>query len=162
MPTPETLLLAALITTATYSIFGLTGFGSTVLALPLLAYFLPLKFAVPLLLLLDLSAALALSAGAKRGVRVDELGRILPFLLAGIALGLTLLIKLPEGPLLAGLGVFLLVYAGLWPGATGGRDEALACLGGTDRLGGRSSFRALRHGGRADRALYRRAPREQE
>lgn len=81
------------------------------LALPLLAFFMPLKFAVPMLLLLDFAAAIALSARVRRGVRMDELGRLLPFMLAGIALGLTLLIGLPEAPLLAGLGVFLLAYA---------------------------------------------------
>lgn len=111
MPAAETLLLAALITLVTYSVFGLTGAGSTVLALPLLVYFLPLKFAVPLLLLLDLAASLALSTRARSGVRLDELGRLLPFLLAGIVLGLTLLIQAPERPLLGGLGAFLVAYS---------------------------------------------------
>lgn len=112
MPPAEALLAAALVTVVTYSIFGLTGAGSTVLALPILVYFLPLKFAVPLLMLLDLVASLALSARAWRGVRFDELGRLLPFLLVGIALGLTLLIQAPERPLLATLGAFLVIYAG--------------------------------------------------
>lgn len=109
---PETLAAAALIVAVTYLFFGLTGFGSTVLALPLLVHLLPLKFAVPMLLLLDLAAGLMLSARVRRGVRLDELGWLVPFMLAGIALGLTLLIRLPEAPLLAGLGVFLLAYAG--------------------------------------------------
>lgn len=106
------LLLAALITAATYSVFGLTGFGSTVLALPLLAHFVPLKFAVPLLLLLDFAAALTLSTRARKGVRRDELAPLVPFLLAGMVLGLTLLINVPEAPLLTALGVLLLAYAG--------------------------------------------------
>jgi uncharacterized membrane protein YfcA len=111
MPGPETLLLAALVMAASYTVFGLTGFGSTVLALPLLAHVVPLKFAVPLMLLLDLAAALTVSTRARRGVRKDELALLAPFLLAGIALGLTLLIKLPEAPLLTTLGVLLLAYA---------------------------------------------------
>ncbi|HZM37058.1 MAG TPA: TSUP family transporter, partial [Burkholderiales bacterium] len=111
MPAPETLLLAGLITTATYCVFGLTGAGSTVLALPLIAHLLPLKFAVTLLLLLDLAASLALSTRARGVVRMDEFARLLPFLLAGLLLGLTLLINAPEGPLLTTLGVFLLAYA---------------------------------------------------
>jgi uncharacterized membrane protein YfcA len=92
-------------------VFGLTGFGSTVLALPLLAHLMPLKFAVALLLLLDLAASLAVSSRARGSVRTDELARIVPFLLAGVALGVTLLVKLPERPLLVTLGVFLLAYA---------------------------------------------------
>jgi uncharacterized membrane protein YfcA len=45
-------------------------------------------------------------------VRKDELGRVVPFLLLGLLLGLTLLIKAPEAPLLTALGLFLLAYAG--------------------------------------------------
>lgn len=109
---PEILAAAALITAGTYLVFGLTGFGSTVLALPLLAHVVPLKFAVPMLLLLDFAAGLLLIARVRGGVRLDELGWLAPFMLAGIALGLTLLIRLPEAPLLGALGALLIVYAG--------------------------------------------------
>lgn len=89
----------------------MTGFGSTVVALPLLAHLLPLKFAVAMLLLLDLTASLAVISRVRDAVRKDELARIVPFLLAGVGLGVTLLVKLPERPLLVTLGVFLLAYA---------------------------------------------------
>lgn len=98
-------------TGASYCVFGMTGFGSTVLALPLLAHLLPLKFAVALLLLLDLTASLTLSTRTLGALRKDELWRIAPFLFAGMALGVTLLVRLPERPLLVTLGVFLLGYA---------------------------------------------------
>ena len=89
----------------------MTGFGSTVVALPLLAHLLPLKFAVAMLLLLDLTASLAVLSRVRGAVRKDELARIVPFLLAGVGLGVTLLVKLPERALLVTLGVFLLAYA---------------------------------------------------
>ncbi|HEX7052495.1 MAG TPA: sulfite exporter TauE/SafE family protein [Burkholderiales bacterium] len=111
MPDPEILALAALITGASYCAFGLTGFGSTVLALPLLAHFVPLKFAVPLMLLLDLTASLTLSTRVRGALRKDEFGWVVPFMLAGMALGVTLLVRLPERPLLVTLGVFLLCYS---------------------------------------------------
>jgi uncharacterized membrane protein YfcA len=111
MPAPEVLLVAALIVAATYCVFGMTGFGSTALALPLLAHLLPLKFAVALMLLLDLTASVALISRVRGAVRKDELLRIGAFLFAGIALGVMLLVRLPERPLLVTLGVFLLVYA---------------------------------------------------
>jgi len=100
------------VTAVTYLVFGMTGFGSTLLALPLLVHLMPLKFAVPMLLLLDVVAGLLLISRARRGLRLDELGPLLPFMLAGIALGLTLLIRLPEAPLLGALGVLLVAYAG--------------------------------------------------
>jgi hypothetical protein len=94
-----------------YTAFGLTGFGSTVLALPLLAQLFTLKVAVPMLLLLDCTAFLAFGAGTLRKVRYREILPLAPFILAGMAIGLTLLIEVPERILLAVLGAFLLLYA---------------------------------------------------
>ncbi len=94
-----------------YTAFGLTGFGSTVLALPLLAQLFTLKVAVPMLLLLDFTAFFAFGAGALRKVRYREIAPLVPFIVVGMAIGLTLLIEVPERILLAVLGVFLLLYA---------------------------------------------------
>jgi uncharacterized membrane protein YfcA len=109
---PEILVLAALVVAFAYTAFGLAGFGSTVLALPLLVHFFTLKFAVPLLMLLDLAAFLLFGARVRRRIQYAEIGRLLPFILAGMAAGLTLLIEVAESRLLAVLGVFLLLYAG--------------------------------------------------
>src|SRR5215212_10396337 len=95
----ETLAAAALIVAIAYVIFGLTGFGSTVVAVPLLALIVPLKFAVPLMMLLDLAATFMLGARLRKGIRVDEVSWLIPFILAGMGLGLTLLIQVPEGAL---------------------------------------------------------------
>lgn len=94
-----------------YTVFGLTGFGSTVLALPVMALALPLKFAVPLLMLLDLAAFFAMGARFRRQVDYREIAWLLPFMLVGMAVGLTLLIRVAEQYLLVVLGVFLLLYA---------------------------------------------------
>jgi len=94
-----------------YVVYGMTGFGSTVLSMPLLAQILPLKFAVPLMLLLDLGAFALFGARFRRGIRYDEIRWLAAFMLAGIAIGLTLLIRVPDRHLLAGLGLFVLAYA---------------------------------------------------
>ena len=57
----ETLLLAALIVFAGYTVFGVTGFGASPLTVPVLAHFLPLPF------VLSLAAARSLAA---RGTRM--------------------------------------------------------------------------------------------
>jgi len=95
-----------------YTAFGLTGFGSTVIALPLLAQFFALKFAVPLLMLLDLAAFLLFGARVRKRIQYVEIGWLVPFILAGMAAGLILLIEVAEQKLLAVLGTFLLLYAG--------------------------------------------------
>jgi uncharacterized membrane protein YfcA len=106
------LVLAALAVAFAYTAFGLAGFGSTVIALPLLVHFFALKFAVPLLMLLDLAAFLLFGARVRKQIRYAEIGWMVPFILAGMAAGLTLLIEIAERTLIAALGVFLLLYAG--------------------------------------------------
>lgn len=110
--TPEIVVVAALVVVVAYLVFGLTGFGSTVIALPLLVYVLPIKFAVPLLMLLDFAAFLTLGLRVRRGIRFDEIGWLVPTMLVGMVVGLTLLIRVAEGWLLGALGVFVLCYAG--------------------------------------------------
>ena len=148
-----TLAAAALILVGTYLVFGLTGFGSTVLALPLLVYLMPLKFAVPMLMLLDLAAGSLLIGRVRRGVRLDELGRLVPFLLAGLVLGTTLLVRLPEKPLLALLGVFLVLYAGYGLGRSIGPPRLSRAWAAPFGLAG-GAFAALFGTGAVLLALY--------
>ncbi len=106
----EHLALAALIVLFAYFIRGITGFGSGLIAVPLLAHFLPLPFVVPMVLVLDFSASLSLVRSVRRNIRWDELKYLLPFSVAGVALGVFLLIHMPREPLLAGLGIFVIVF----------------------------------------------------
>ena len=105
-------VLAPLVVMFGYVIFGMVGFGSTITNAPLLAQLLPLRFVVPLLLLLDLFASTALGARTRGQADRGELRRILPSTLIGLVLGLVLLIKLHERILLLVLGCFVL-YAGI-------------------------------------------------
>ena len=137
--------VAVLVVFGAYVVFGLTGFGSTVIAVPLLALMLPLKFVVPLLMLLDLAAALVLGNRFRKRIRFDELAWLVPFVLIGMLLGLTLLIKVAEASLLLGLGIFILLYAAygftrrgvplelgrVWSGPIGLFGGALSALFGT-------------------------------
>lgn len=95
---------------AAYAVFGATGFGSSLVSVPALAHFFPLTFAVPLVTALDVVAVA--NAGARQWRQADfaEFRRILPAMLAGIAVGATLLVNLPRGPALLLLGVFVGVY----------------------------------------------------
>ena len=98
---------------AAYTVFGLTGFGSAVVGVPILVHFVPLTFAVPLVLLLDLVSTLAVGALNWRQVERAELLRLLPSMLVGIAAGVTLLVSVEQRWLLLALGIFVLLNA-LW------------------------------------------------
>jgi uncharacterized membrane protein YfcA len=117
MPPLEVLVLAPLIVLTAYIIFGISGFGSTIIAVPLLAHLLPLKFALPMILLLDCIAAFSMGLRLRADVNKAELVPLLPFLVIGLLLGAFLLISLRSDILLAGLGVLVLAYGLLY--ATG-------------------------------------------
>ena len=112
LPWP-TLVAVGLIVTLGYTVYGITGFGAAIVAVPLLAHFLPLRFAVPMMLVFDLFAGVLLGLKNRGHVDRSELLRLLPFLLVGMGVGATLLAKAPERWLLILLGGFVLGYAGL-------------------------------------------------
>ncbi len=109
---PELAAVAVTITLA-YTVFGFGGFGANLVALPLLVHVMSLRFAVPLLLLLDLCSAGLMGLKNRPLIETAELLRLLPWLLAGMVLGLLVLQHADEYGLLLLLGAFVLGYA-LW------------------------------------------------
>lgn len=107
---PEVLVAAPVAVFIAYFMFGMTGFGSSIIAVPLLAHFFPIQVAVPLMAVLDFSASLLLGGKTRRHVSGTEMKWLIPFAVLGIVIGVTLLIRLPAQPLLVGLGLFVLVY----------------------------------------------------
>jgi hypothetical protein len=108
----DTLAPLALIIVFGYTVFGLTGFGSAVTSMPLLVLFIPLRMAVPLMLVFDLCASLLLGMKNWHVIARREALRLVPFMLAGMGCGVLLLVRAPERGLLVLLGVFILAYAG--------------------------------------------------
>lgn len=96
---------AAAVVLAAYFVLGVTGFGSAIIAVPLLAHVLPLTKVVPLVVLLDVTATLYMGVRARRQVAGRELAWLMPFAVMGMAIGVTLLVKAPEHVLLLALGV---------------------------------------------------------
>lgn len=102
-----------------YFVRGITGFGSGLIAVPLLALKFPLPQVVPFMLLADFSASAMIGGIHFQHVAKDEIRRLLPASLVGVALGTTLLVSLPATALLYTLAAFILVFAlrFLLPGA---------------------------------------------
>jgi uncharacterized protein len=110
---------------------GLAGFGSTLVALPLLGLGLEAREAVPLGCVLALGLNLAQIARLRRDVRWPELGLLLGCTLPGMALGAWMLGWAPDAGLKALLGLATLVFAlrlgsPAAPGQAPGRAGALA------------------------------------
>ena len=147
MPDFLVLLVAEPTLTAAYVVFGLVGFGTTLVSAPLLAHVLPLTTVVPVLALTDFTAAWTNGTRLSQRVVRKEVFRLAPPLLIGSALGAWILFALPLKTLMLMLGVFVVLYGlnGLrphgarpaiapgwawWFGAAGGVLSALFGAGG--------------------------------
>ncbi|HRJ54616.1 MAG TPA: sulfite exporter TauE/SafE family protein [Candidatus Thiothrix moscowensis] len=102
---------AAAIVLLAYFIRGIAGFGSGLIAVPLLALFLPLTFVVPLILLLDFTASLVMGGVDFKHVLWKEVGALIPFSILGVIVGTQLLVNLPVTPMLLTLAVFIFIFA---------------------------------------------------
>jgi len=109
LPDAPWYVLAALplVVFAAYTMFGATGFGSSIIAVPARAHFFSLTFAVPLVAALDCVATTNARWRQWRHADFGEFRHLLPAVLAGIAGGTTLLVNLPRAPALLVLGVFV-------------------------------------------------------
>lgn len=110
VPVP-TLILVGLVVFAGYMMFGVTGFGASPITIPVLVHVLPLTFVLALAALLDLGSALVLGFHTRRQADARELAVLMPFTLAGLTLGVTLLVRLPRNTTLLALGLFVCAFA---------------------------------------------------
>lgn len=103
--------IAAAVVFGSYVVFGISAFGASLFTVPILSHFMPLDFVLPMCVLLDVSAALALGVRFSREADKSELKWMVPFCLAGAVAGVTLLVALPQRATIAGIGVFLVAYS---------------------------------------------------
>ena len=92
-------------------VVGITGFGSALVTIPIATHFVPLQFALPLFALVDLSTAYSVGLENPRNADRNEWRRLMPMILLGTALGVTLLVNLPRALGMLLLGVFVLSYS---------------------------------------------------
>jgi uncharacterized membrane protein YfcA len=89
-----------------YLVFGLSGFGSTIVTVPILAHFLPISYLVPLLALIDCVTATVVGRTSREHLARDELKALLPITFVGFVVGVTVLVKVPDIYLRTALGIF--------------------------------------------------------
>jgi hypothetical protein len=127
---------AALVVLLAYVVRGIAGFGSGLIAVPLLAVMAPVQMVVPVVVSLDYVGSGVQSVRNLGRVVWREQLTLLPFSLIGIALGLVVLRGVSTTVLSRALGGFVIVYAVYQllplPPLRGSRVAAIACglLGG--------------------------------
>jgi uncharacterized membrane protein YfcA len=119
MPELLVLIVAEPALAIAYVVFGMVGFGTTLVAAPLLAHVMPVSTLVPALALTDFIASCTNGFRLSGHVVRAELLRLLPAMLIGSALGAWILFAVPVHALMLLLGVFIVLYAlnGLRPKA---------------------------------------------
>jgi uncharacterized membrane protein YfcA len=105
------LLTIVVTVTAAYLVFGATGFGSSIISVPVVAHFLPLTFVVPMITAVDCCAVSTAMLRQWRLVDWREFRRLLWPAVIGIMLGSTILVAMPRDVALVALGVFVIAFA---------------------------------------------------
>ena len=108
---PEQIAATAAILIVAYFIRGITGFGSGLISVPLLALFLPLTFVVPLILLLDFTASIVIGGFNCQHVRWREVLILIVPSVIGVVIGTHLLVNLAQAPMLIALAIFVFLFA---------------------------------------------------
>lgn len=108
---PLQLLVGVTILLTAYVVRGITGFGSGLISIPVLAMMLPVSVVVPLVGLLDYSASLSHGVKHRESITWREILPLLPFTLLGVGTALYLFKTLDNTLLIRILGVFILIYA---------------------------------------------------
>ena len=106
-----TLAALAMIAFAGAFIFGVTGFGAALLTIPLATHLVPLPFALAMFSLLDCTSAWRIGLSDPKNAVGTEWKRMLPLVVAGTVVGMTMLVNLPKEISMAALGVFVLAVA---------------------------------------------------
>jgi uncharacterized protein len=104
------MILVLCIVLSAYFIRGITGFGSGLISVLLLALSQPLQFAIPLVLALDFTASIALGRVNRKLVDWSEIKILLPLGVIGACIGAYALLNMPTTPILVTLGAFTMFF----------------------------------------------------
>ena len=106
-----TFAIAAAVVFGAYVVFGISAFGAALFVVPILSHFLPPQFVLPMVVLLDVSASVALGVRISREADWSELKWMVPMSAAGAVAGVTLLVAAPRQATIASMGTLLVLYS---------------------------------------------------
>lgn len=108
---PAELALLAALAFAGSVVFGITGFGTALITIPLALHLVPLSFALALFVLVDLANSFRIGFENPKHALRAEWTRLVPTILLGTLAGITLLVNLPRQAATLALGLFVFTFA---------------------------------------------------
>jgi len=109
--TALSLLFPASVLFFAYLVRGVAGFGSALIAVPLLALTLPLTIVVPLVVFLDYLGSASQGMNNRECIQWNEIWPLLPFSLIGVAVSLYIMDSVKPEMLSVALGGFIMIFA---------------------------------------------------
>ena len=103
-------VLVPLVVLIAYLIRGLSGFGSGLIAVPVLAMVYPLPVIVPVVMSLDFVASFILGGANWKEADWREIKLLVPFGVIGALMGVFALLRFPPAPVLFSLGIFVIFF----------------------------------------------------
>jgi len=105
------LLFPASVLFFAYLVRGVAGFGSALIAVPLLALTMPLTIVVPLVVFLDYVGSASQGINNRKNIHWNEILPLLPFTLIGVAVSLFIMDSVKPEMLSVALGGFIIIFA---------------------------------------------------
>jgi uncharacterized membrane protein YfcA len=93
-----------------YLVRGIAGFGSALIAVPLLALVMPLTLVVPMVVLLDYLSSLTQGVSHRQYICWKDIWPLIPFSAAGVAYSLYIFTSSDTQHLAIGLGIFIILF----------------------------------------------------
>ena len=126
------LLFPASVLFFAYLVRGIAGFGSALIAVPLLAFSLPLTIVVPLVVFLDYLGSASQGINHHESIQWREILPLLPFSLVGVIASLYIMESVSAEMLTLALGGFVIAFAvyQLMPVKLGRADKRIAAPSG--------------------------------
>jgi uncharacterized protein len=113
VPLTAEMVLVALVLAAGTLLRTTVGFGDALFAIPLLTLLIGVRTAVPVVLAVSLTIAVAILRATPRSIAPGDVGRLLLGALPGVPVGVVLLRSVPESAMSAVLGVLVAGF-GAW------------------------------------------------
>ena len=111
LPSGDLIMVAGPALIFAYLVFGLAGFGSALVAAPIIAHVMPVADIVPLFALMDCTAIVVNGIKLGKKIAKDELLRLVPLMAIGNLIGIYLVLTIPPTPMMVFLGIFVFAYA---------------------------------------------------
>lgn len=109
--TTSNLLFTSIVIFAAYFVRGITGFGSALIAVPLLSLIFPVTMVVPVIILIDYVGSLSHGIHHRKQIQYSEIFPLTPFTLAGIITALYVMKTVDPSMLTIALAIFIISYA---------------------------------------------------